>query len=142
MCCKDGKVAPPTFPDHPDPLKQLWEENHPYSATFLKYTGQLNDSLAMACLKVDHPPGPDGHHGWQPTVTIQGKVSILMGGPQSDEGQKLKFAKLYVMDPDNAHEKQVLFNLTEILQQHLRKWNLMSMTSSWPVRSSAKKIHN
>ena len=142
MRCKDGRVAPLTFPDHPDPLKQLWEGNHPYSASFLKYIRQLNNSLAVACLKADHPPGSPGHHDWQPTVTVQGKVFILKGGLQPDEGQETKIAQLYVMDPDyaqkenevrlatvtlptsaTAHEKQVLLNLTEILQQHLRNWN-------------------
>ena len=142
MCCKNGKIAPPTFPDHPEPLKQLWESNHPFSAIFLKYSRQINNSLAMACLKVMHPPGPPGHHGWQPTVTIQGKVSILMGGLQPEEGQEPKFAQLYVTDPDHAHneneirlatvilpksvtnhEKQVLLDLIDTLQQHLKRCN-------------------
>ena len=96
----------------------------------------------MACLKVNHPPGPLGHHGWQPTVTIQGKVCILMEGLQLYEGQEPRLAQQCVMFHDHAqqenevrmatvtlpksattHEKQVFLYPIDILQQDLGDCN-------------------
>ena len=105
MCCKNEKVALTTLPEHPNRMEQLWEGSHLYSSIFIKYINQINNSLTMACLKVNHPPGPLGHHGWQPTVTIQGKASMLMGGLQPDEGQEPRFVQLYVSDPDHAQKE-------------------------------------
>ncbi len=67
---------------------------------------------------------------------------MLMGGLQPNEEQEPKFAQLHVMDPDHAQienevrlatvtlprsvtapEKQILLDIIDILQHHMRNWN-------------------
>ena len=99
------------------------------------YTRQLNNCLSMACPKVNHSPGHLETMGWQPTVTIQCKVYILIAVRRLSVERDTECVQLYVMDPDHAQyenevglatvtlsksaitqEKPVVLSLIEILQ--------------------------
>ena len=96
LCCKNGKVSIPSFPDPPEYLKRLWTSDTAEARIFREHARPFNNALALSSVKVVHRKFANG---FAPNVVFEGKVSQMYGPLQAEEGEVPRFAQLYVHDP-------------------------------------------
>ena len=104
ICCDNGKFALQPFPAPPEFLMQLWIGQDIQSRLFREFVRSLNNSLALASMKVKEfmPPGST----YNPSVVVQGKPYHRIGPLQASTGDDTpKFAQIYVHDPLHENEE-------------------------------------
>ncbi|XP_058764578.1 uncharacterized protein LOC131638036 [Vicia villosa] len=93
MCCGNGKVEPPF-------LKTLPPQKIPTSNTSLQHDVHIHISWCQLDNKYNNGCGP-------PTLRIQGQSCHRIGSLLPSEGQKPKFAQLYIYDTENEVENRM-----------------------------------
>ena len=135
LCCLDGKVALPNFPEPPEELRKLWFEEVPEAKVFLKYTRSINNAVCLSSVTVEEKKTGT----FDPSVIFQGRVVQRMGPLQAEPGHRPCFAQLYVLDssletttrysnmtvPANisSAEKDTLKKLLQTIQQVMHEKN-------------------
>ena len=94
LCCLDGKVNLPSYPEPPKILNDLWFGDRKQSKVFRKYARVLNNALCLSSVKVTEKKLP----GYRPSVIFQGCVTQFMGPLRAADGDA-RFAQLYCLDP-------------------------------------------
>ena len=104
MCCNGGKVSLDEFPDPPSPLKDFLTKETAEGKLFRNNTRPLNNALALSSLQVGVK---NFASGFVPNVIFEGKVHQRIGPLIPDDGEKPKFAQLYILDPATEHTIRV-----------------------------------
>ena len=94
LCCLNGKVVLPQFPDPPQELRKLWFEEIPEAKVFLNHTRVINNAVCLSSLAVREKT----FDRFSPSVIFQGRVVQQMGSLQVEPGAQPCFAQLYVLD--------------------------------------------
>ena len=97
-CCKDGDVVLPDVGDAPPDLQDLYTNNHPGLAQFLKNIHHYNSAVAFTscCYNVDpHLPGHSIH-----PFQIQGQLYHQQGPLDVVDGEPALFAQVWIHDLD------------------------------------------
>ena len=94
LCCLDGKIALPHFPQPPEEMKKLWLQQVPEAKVFLQHTRVINNAICLSSVVVTEKVMPN----FNPSVIFQGRVNQLMGPLQAQDGVRARFAQLYVLD--------------------------------------------
>ena len=95
LCCLQGKVQLPKFPDPPPVLREYWHGNFPSAKLFRKHCRSINNAVCLTSLQVRERRLP----GFNPSVIFQGRVFQRLGPLLPEPGIQPKFAQLYVLDP-------------------------------------------
>ena len=100
LCCLNGKVKLPEFPEPPKILKELLTSKTEEGKLFRKHERPLNNALALSSVqvKVRNFSG-----GFVPCVVFEGKVCQKIDPLLPEEGDDPRFAQLYVVDPATEH---------------------------------------
>ena len=94
LCCLNGKVALPHFPEPPEELRKLWFEETPEAKVFRKHTRVINNAVCLSSVSVHERTFTN----FNPSVIFQGRVVQRMGPLQAEPGTRPCFAQLYVLD--------------------------------------------
>ena len=135
LCCLDGKIVLPHFPEPPPELRKLWFNEVPEAKVFLKYIRVINNAICLSSVRVQEKQTG----AFNPSVIFQGRVVQRMGPLQPEPGDQPCFAQLYILDssletttrfanmtiPANTtfEEKNTLRNLLETIQQVMHRTN-------------------
>ncbi len=71
MCCLQGKVKLPFFPEPPEILKKLWLGEGKESEVFRNNARVLNNAICLSSVQVTEKKLP----GYRPYVIFQGRVN-------------------------------------------------------------------
>jgi len=105
ICCSNGKINLPLYPQPPDFLQELWLSDSAEAVIFRKHCRVLNNALAIASQKINEVRPPGG--GWAPSVVIQGKVHYFIGPLHATPEQIPRFGQIWVHDPDHDVEANI-----------------------------------
>ena len=100
VCCINGKVLLPIFPDPPQILQDLLTSNTAEARLFRQNTRTINNALALSSLQVQVRQFSGG---FAPCIVFEGKVCQKIGPLFPEEGNDPKFAQLYIHDPATEH---------------------------------------
>ena len=135
-CCSNGKVSLERFPSPPTEIRNLWQNNTVKGRLFRENARSINNAVCLASLKVQQR---NFVGGFNPSIIFEGKVQQFVGPLQATEGEKPRFAQLYVHDPKlessvrfqnmsipentSATQKQILKDVLQTVQDALHKHN-------------------
>ena len=94
VCCSDGKVILPRFPDPPPVLSDLWFGTSSEAKLGRELIRPLNNALCMSSVQVKEKK----FGNFTPSVIFQGKVTQFVGSIQSEAGETPRFSQLYTLD--------------------------------------------
>ena len=98
ICCLQGRVNLPAFPEWPRELKRLFHDHHD-EQKFIENMHQYNSALAFTSLGVKiHQFGG----GVPASFCIHGALHHLMGSLVPPEGDAPSYAQLYIYDAQQA----------------------------------------
>ena len=95
MCCLQGKVQLPCFPEPPPALQELWHGDSHDAKLFRKHCRTINNAVCLTSMQVTERT----FQGFSPSVIFQGRVTHRLGPLLPEPGEDPKFAQLYVLDP-------------------------------------------
>lgn len=124
FCCQNGKVNLP-LPPPPPPTIQKYYDNSGDGRSFLPFCRAYNNALALASIGCNEQI----QQGFNPTFTIQGKLSHRIGSLLPAAGQTPKFAQIFFYDTANEvinrlnHVSTMNEEILRTLQQCLHSIN-------------------
>jgi len=101
MCCAQGKVVVQLLPDPPPVLRQLYISQSTQAQDFRSNIVLYNRALAFTSLGVEQDYSVLDGRG-PPVFRIHGELKHLSGSLIPDAGKPVKYAQLYIYDPDTA----------------------------------------
>jgi len=97
MCCHNGAMALPAFPDPLEPLNTYLEADTPQRLRVVNHPRLLNDALSLASLIFHPPPAlPRGTHV-DPQVRLHGRLTHVVGPLLPEAGQAASFLQANVL---------------------------------------------
>lgn len=94
-CCCDNKVVLPLLKDPPEPLNSLYNGSHKHSKHFRKYARPYNQAFQFASTGIKYSAPLE--KGIQ-YLRLQGSVYHQIGSILPKEGEKPRFAQMYIME--------------------------------------------
>ena len=104
LCCNNGKVHIPSFPDPPQYLKYLWTADTIDARLFREQSRPFNNALALSSIKVAERRFQGG---FTPSVVFEEKVQQLYGPLLADHNETPRFSQLYVHDPATENTMRI-----------------------------------
>jgi len=105
ICCGNGSVHLPAFPDPPEPLRE-WELGETaQDRTMAKHFRLLKNAMALTSLQGQSPPPLPGGSGWEPAVRLHGKLTHYAGPLLTAEGRETSFLQAYFLDSEENGER-------------------------------------
>ena len=104
VCCNNGKVNLPAFPNPPQYLRQLWTADTAEARLFREHSRSFNNALALSSIKVTERKFTGNY---KPSVVFEGKVCQMFGPLIPDDNEPPRFAQLYVHDPATQNTMRV-----------------------------------
>jgi len=100
MCCHNGAVALPAFPDPLEPLNTYLEADKPQRPRVVNHLRLLNNALSLASV-ISHPPPalPRGTN-FDPQVRLHGRLTHVFGPLLPGAGQAASFFQAYFLDSE------------------------------------------
>ena len=126
MCCLDGKVKLPSYPEPPEILKDLWLGEDPTSKVFKNNARVLNNAICLSSVKVTEKKLP----GYNPSVIFQGRVTQFMGPLTAADGDA-RFAQLNCLDPLFLETTKRIHNMN--MPTNISKENERILLSLLPI---------
>ena len=133
-CCLNGKIPLMPFPRPPPKILELWTGTNEKSSLFRQNARIVNNAVCLTSLEVQ-----ERRNGYTPSVIFQGKVHHRVGPLLPDQGDKPRFAQLYVFDPAlesstryenmilpsnmNQSQKQIMQEILIAVQEELHDVN-------------------
>jgi len=96
LCCNSGKIMPTPFRSPPEEIKKFFFEDSPEGKLFRKMTRPLNNALCFSSVQAKEPE----IKGFNPTVTIQGRVIHRVGSLEARSDDSPVYAQLYTLDSE------------------------------------------
>lgn len=127
MCCDGGKVEIQLFAPPPEPVRSLYEGQHPDSAHFLSNIRRYNSLFQMTSFGV-RGGGVVNHGRFMPTFKIQGQVYHRIGSLLPVE-ERARYLQIYFVGDHEAQiearmSPQVRRNIVSLFQELLNEHNI------------------
>jgi len=94
ICCGNGSVDLPAFPDPPEPLRAWALGETAQDRTMAKHFRLANNAMALTSSQGTSPPPLPGGSGWEPAVRLHGKLTHA-GPLLAAEGREASFLQAY-----------------------------------------------
>ena len=120
LCCANGQLNLPSLQILPEPLHQLFVVDTAESRCFLNNIRSYNSAFASASLGVNEDMLPAGVYCFRVSGTVCHRIGHLQ---QNKDGERPKFAQLYIYDTDNEIQNRLHWN------QHLKRDVLHTISS-------------
>ncbi|KAI0718183.1 hypothetical protein C8T65DRAFT_570970, partial [Cerioporus squamosus] len=142
ICCNSGKVQIASLPDPPPALRELFTGRHAQAVEFRNNIRQYNSTFAFTSLRTDIDDNINNTGGPAPWVfRIHGDLYHRGGTLIAREGERPRYAQLYVYDPRMALEARAHRNsnlrqdtlqlLQNILNEHHQYAPLYRFAYEW-----------
>jgi len=105
ICCGNGTVDLPAFPDPPEPLRSWALGETAQDRTMANNFRLLNNAMALTSSKGTSPPPLPGGSGWEPAVRLHGKLTHYAGPLLAAEGREASFLQAYFLDSEDNGER-------------------------------------
>jgi len=100
MCCHNGAVALPAFPDPPEPLNTYLEADTPQRRRVVNHLRLLNNALSLAAMISHPPPALPGETNFDPQVRLHGRLTHVVGPLLPGAGQAASFLQAFFLDSE------------------------------------------
>ena len=103
MCCGNGKIQLTPFPQPPEEIKKLWEEETPEAKLFRANSRTINNAICLSSICVRQKT----FDKYSPSVIFEGRLFHRMGSLLPEEGEKPRFAQVYILDPSQQSTQRI-----------------------------------
>jgi len=105
ICCGNGTVDLPAFPDPPEPLRSWAVGETAQDRTMANNFRLLNNAMALTSSKGKSPPPLPVGSRWEPAVRLHGKLTHYAGLLLAAEGREASFLQAHFLDSEENGER-------------------------------------